>query len=255
MTGSGTSASPLQAAGLSIVTSGTPASGDSFLIQPTAAATAGFSVLLSNPAQVAAASLIQGTAGAANAGGATVSAASVTDPATYVPDTYTVTFGAGNSYAVTNGAGTQVASGTYAAGTPITFPGAQLTLSGSPVAGDTFTIAANNAANTGDNSNILAMTDALSAAALNGNTTSVAGAANSLVSQIGVVTQQAQNNATAQQTVNQSATTALNTASGVNLDQEAATMLRYQQAYQAMAQVIQASGQMFTSLITAISNG
>jgi flagellar hook-associated protein 1 len=255
MTGSGTSASPLQAAGLSIVTSGSPASGDSFLIQPTAAATAGFSVLLTSPAQVAAASLIQGAAGAANTGGATVSTASVTDPTTYVPDTYTVSFGAGGTYAVTNGAGTQVAAGTYAAGTPITFPGAQLSLSGSPAAGDTFTIAANNPANTGDNSNILAMTDALSAAALNGNTTSVAGAANSLVSQIGVVTQQAQNNATAQQTVNQSATTALNNSSGVNLDQEAATMLRYQQAYQAMAQVIQASGQMFTSLITAISNG
>jgi flagellar hook-associated protein 1 FlgK len=255
MTGSGTSASPLQAAGLSIVTSGAPASGDSYLIQPTAAATAGFSVLLTSPAQIAAASLIQGTAGAANTGGATVSAASVTDPATYAPDTYTVTFGAGNAYAVTNGAGTQVATGTYAPGTPITFPGAQLTLSGSPAAGDTFTIAANNPANTGDNSNILAMTDALSAAALNGKTTSVAGAANSLVSQIGVMTQQAQNNATAQQTVNQSATTALNNSSGVNLDQEAASMLRFQQAYQAMAQVIQASGQMFTSLITAIANG
>jgi flagellar hook-associated protein 1 len=255
MTGSGTGASPLQAAGLSIVTSGAPASGDSYLIQPTAAATAGFSVLLTNPAQIAAASLIQGTAAAANTGGATVSAASVTDPTTYVPGTYTVTFGAGNAYAVTNGAGTQVATGTYAAGTPISFPGAQLTLSGSPAVGDTFTIAANNPANTGDNSNILAMTDALSAAALNGNTTSVAGAANSLVSQIGVMTQQAQNNATAQQTVNQSATTALNNSSGVNLDQEAATMLRFQQAYQAMAQVIQASNQLFTSLITAVAHG
>ena len=58
---------------------------------------------------------------------------------------------------------------------------------------------------------------------LNGGTTSVTGAANSLVSQIGVITQQAQNNATAQQTVNQNATTALNNLSGVNLDQEAAT--------------------------------
>src|SRR5262249_31276160 len=83
-------------------------------------------------------------------------------------------------------------------------------------------------------------------------TTSVSGAANSLVSQVGVITQQAQNNATTQQTVNQNATTALNNVSGVNLDQEAAKMLQYQQAYQAMAQVIQASGQMFTSLINAI---
>ena len=252
MTGSGTNASPFQAAGLSIVTSGTPASGDSFLIQPTAAAAAGFSVALTNPAQVAAASLVQGTTGSTNTGGATVSSASVTNPSAWVSDTYTVAFAAGGSYTVKNSGGTQVASGTYTGGTPISFEGAQLTLSGSPASGDTFTLGPNNPANTGDNSNLLAMAGALSAAALNGSTTSVTGAANSLVSQIGVVTQQAQNSATAQQTVNQQATTALNNASGVNLDKEAATMLQYQQAYQAMAQVIQASNQMFNSLITAI---
>jgi len=253
MTGSGSSASPFQAAGLSIVTSGTPTSGDSFLIQPTAAAAAGFSVALTSPSQIAAASLVQGTAASTNTGSATVSAARVTDPSTWVSGTYTVTFGAGNSYTVTNGGGTQVASGTYTSGTPIAFQGAQLTLTGSPASGDTFTVGLNNPANTGDNSNLLAMTDALSASALNGGAASVSGAANSLVSQIGVVTQQAQNNATAQQTVNQDATTARNNVSGVNLDQEAANMLRYQQAYQAMAQVITASGQMFTSLINAIN--
>src|SRR5579883_1959925 len=252
MTGSGTAASPFQAAGLSIVTSGAPASGDSFLIQPTAAATAGFAVSLTSPSQIAAASLVQGTAGAANTGGATVSSASITNPSAWVSDTYTLTFGAGNSYRVTNSGGTQVASGTYTSGTPITFQGAELALSGTPAAGDTFTVGPNSPANTGDNSNLLAMADALSASALNGNTTSVTGAANALISQIGVITQQAQNNATAQQTANQQATTALNNASGVNLDKEAANMLQYQQAYQAMAQVIQASQQMFTSLISAI---
>ncbi|HEV2270745.1 MAG TPA: flagellar hook-associated protein FlgK [Steroidobacteraceae bacterium] len=252
MIGNGTSASPFQAAGLSIVTSGTPANGDSFLVQPTAGAAAGFSVALNNPAQIAAASLVQGTAGSANTGGATVTSAAVTNPSSWVSGTYTVTFGAGGSYTVKNGGGTQVASGTYTSGTPISFAGAQLTLSGSPAAGDTFTVGPNNPANTGDNSNILAMASALSASALNGNTASVTGIANSLVSQIGVVTQQAQNNATAQQTVNQNATTALNNVSGVNLDQEAAKMMQYQQAYQAMAQVIQASNQLFNSLITAI---
>jgi flagellar hook-associated protein 1 len=252
MTGSGTAASPFQAAGLSIVTSGSPASGDSFLIQPTAAAAAGFSVSLTSPSQIAAASLVQGTAGAANTGGATVSAASITNPGAWVSDTYTVSIGAGNSYTVTNSGGTQVASGTYTSGTPISFQGAQLSLSGTPAAGDTFVVGPNSPANTGDNSNILAMTGALAASTLNGGTTSVTAAANSLVSQIGVITQQAQNNATAQQTANQNATTALNNSSGVNLDKEAATMLQFQQAYQAMAQVIQASQTMFTSLITAI---
>ena len=252
MSGNGSNATPFQAAGLSIVTSGAPASNDSFLIQPTAAATAGFAVSLTSPAQIAAASLVQGTAGVANTGGAAVSAASVTNSGVWVSDTYTVAFGAGNAYTVKNSGGTQVASGTYTSGTPISFNGAQLTLSGSPANGDTFTVGPNNPANTGDNSNILALSGALQASALNGGTASVTGSANSLISQIGVITQQAQSNATAQQTVKQNATTARNNVSGVNLDQEAAKMLQFQQAYQAMAQVIQASNQMFTSLITAI---
>ena len=255
MSGNGSVATPFQAAGLSVVTSGAAASGDSFLIQPTAAATGGFAVSLTSPAQIAAASLVQGTTGSTNTGGATVSAASVTDPSSWVSDTYTVTFGAGNAYTVKNSGGTQVASGTYTSGTPISFAGAQLSLSGSPANGDIFTVGPNNPANTGDNSNILAMSGALQASALSGGTASVTGSANSLISQIGVITQQAQSSATAQQTANQNATTARNNVSGVNLDQEAAKMLQYQQAYQAMAQVIQASNQMFTSLITAIGNG
>ena len=67
-----------------------------------------------------------------------------------------------------------------------------------------------------------------------------------------MLTQQAQNNASAQQNVNQTATTALSNATGVNLEQQAADVLRYQQAYQAMAQVISISNQMFTSLIQAV---
>jgi flagellar hook-associated protein 1 FlgK len=55
--------------------------------------------------------------------------------------------------------------------------------------------------------------------------------------------------------VNQDAATARSNLSGVNLDAEAAKMLQYQQAYQAMAQVIQASGTMFNSLMTAITYG
>jgi flagellar hook-associated protein 1 FlgK len=259
MTGSGTSGSPFQAAGLSIVTAGTPASGDSFLIQPTAGAASGFAVQLTSPSQIAAASLVQGTAGAANTGTAAVSSASITDPtawnATATGAPYTVAFTGANTYAVTDKAGNPVTTGTFTSGSPITFNGAQLTLTGSPASGDTFTVALNNPANTGDNSNVLAMASALSAAALNGGTASVTGVANSLVSEVGLITQQAQNNATAQQTANQDATTALNNSSGVNLDQQAASMLQYQQAYQAMAQMIQASQQMFTSLITAIGNG
>ncbi len=254
-TGTGTSASPLQGAGLSIAITGTPASGDSFLIRPTAGAAGGFSMQLTSPSQVAAASLVQASAGSANAGTGSVSSAGVTDPTAWTPGTYQVSFTSASSYQVTDSSGATVASGSYTSGTPIAFNGQQLTLTGSPAAGDTFTVSRNDAANTGDNSNLYAMIDALSANTLAGGTTSVSAAANSLVSRIGIVTQQAQNNASTQQTASQQATTALNNASGVNLDQEAANMVRFQQAYQAMAQVITASTQMFTSLMNAIGNG
>ncbi len=257
MTGTGTSADPLEAAGLSIVASGTPAAGDSFLIQPTAAATQGLSLLLTSPTQIASASLVQATAGASNTGTGAISSTGVTDPTAWEAneDTYTISFTSPTQYEVTNSAGTEVANGSYTSGTPITFEGAQVTLTGAPATGDAFTLSSNSAANTGDNSNLLAMISALSASALNGSTTSLSGAANDLVTQVGALTQQAQSNASAQQSVNQSATDALNNADGVNLDQEAALMVQYEQAYQACAQMIAASTTMFDSLMTAMTYG
>ena len=40
--------------------------------------------------------------------------------------------------------------------------------------------------------------------------------------------------------------------SGVNLDEEAADLLRFQQAYQAMAQVVTVADSMFQSLLDAV---
>jgi flagellar hook-associated protein 1 len=256
MTGAGTVASPFQAAGLSIVVGGgAPANGDTYLIQPTEAAPAGLALRLTSPNQIAAASLAQTGAAATNTGSGTISAATITTPANWVPDNYTLSFTTATQYQVTNSAGTVVANGNYTAGQPITFAGAQVTVNGAPASGDSFTVTPSTPANSGDNSNALAMISAFGSGALAGGTTSLSAAANNLVTQVGVVTQQAQATATAQQSVNQDATTALSNLSGVNLDAEAAKMLQYQQAYQAMAQVIQASGTMFTSLMSAITNG
>jgi len=256
MSGAGTAASPFQAAGLSIVVSGSPANGDSYLIQPTEAVPQGLALLLTSPNQIAAASLAQTAASAGNTGSGVISAATITNPSAWVSDTYTLSFTSPTQYQITDSAGNVVVPPTaYTAGQPISFEGAQVTVTGAPAAGDSFTITPSTASNSGDNSNVLAMISALSANTLAGGTTSLTGAANNLVAQVGVTTQQAQNNASAQQSVNQDATTALSNVSGVNLDAEAAKMLQYQQAYQAMAQVIQASGTMFTSLMTAITDG
>jgi flagellar hook-associated protein 1 FlgK len=254
MSGAGTVASPFTADGLSIVVSGTANSGDSYLIQPTADAPAGLSVLLTSPSQIASSAALQTTAASTNSGTGTISSATVKNSAsTNLLDSVSIAFTSPTNYTITDTTtGASLGSGTYTAGQPITGNGWQVAISGAPAAGDSFTVSSNSG-NTGDNTNLLAMISAMSSNSLNGGTTSLSGAANALVSQVGVLTQQAQNNSSAQQSVFQSATDSLNQVSGVNLDAEAAKMVAYQQAYQACAEVIQTSNQMFNSLITAIN--
>jgi flagellar hook-associated protein 1 len=251
MTGAGTTASPFTAAGLSIVVNGAPASGDSFLVQPTAAAAGGFNVLLTSASQIATGAAVQANAATTNTGTGTIAAATVTDPTNAALQTATgIVFSSPTQYQI-NGAGPAY---TYTPGAAIALNGWTTSISGAPAAGDTFTVSS-NAGNTGDNSNLFAMIDGLSAKSLNGGTSSLIATANTLVSQVGAQTQQAQSNAQAQQAVNTTATAAVNSVSGVNLDEEAANMVKYQQAYQACAQMIQASDQMFNSLISALANG
>jgi flagellar hook-associated protein 1 FlgK len=251
MGGDGSAGNPFTAAGLSIVVSGTAGPGDSFLVQPTTQAAAGFSVLLNTPSQIAAATAVQTNAASTNTGTGTIAAPTVTDPTNAALLTATsIVFSSPTQYQI-NGTGTTF---TYTPGAAISANGWTTSISGTPAAGDTFTVSS-NAGNAGDNSNLFAIIDGLNAKSLNGGTTSLIGAANTLVAQVGAQTQQAQANAQAQQAVNTSATNAVNAVSGVNLDEEAANMVKFQQAYQACAQMIQTSGLMFTSLMTAITDG
>jgi flagellar hook-associated protein 1 FlgK len=252
MTGSGTGVDPFVAAGVSIVVAGAPNAGDNYVIQPTADAVSGMSVLLSNPSQIAAASLGASSAAAGNTGSASISIPTVTDPTNWTNGTFTISFTDPTDYQVTDGGGNVVASGAYSSGSPISFNGEKVSISGIPATGDSFTVGPASAGNTGDNTNVLAMIAVMGSKVMSGGTASLNDTANNLVSATGVLTQQAQANASAQQTVNQAATDARNNLSGVNLDEEAAKMLQFQQAYQACAQMIQASNTIFQSLISAI---
>ena len=176
----------------------------------------------------------------------------VTDPTSWTNGTFTISFTDPTDYQVTDGSGNVVATAAYSSGSPISFNGETVSVSGIPATGDSFTVGPSSSANTGDNTNVLAMIAAMSSKIMSGGTASLGDTANNLVSATGVLTQQAQANASAQQTVNQAATDARNNLSGVNLDEEAAKMLQFQQAYQACAQMIQASNTIFQSLISAI---
>ncbi|MGH8294098.1 MAG: flagellar hook-associated protein FlgL [Steroidobacteraceae bacterium] len=83
-------------------------------------------------------------AGAANAGSASIGPGTVTNPAQWVPDTYTITFADATDYTVTDDkTSSTVTTGTYDAttGGTISFNGIQVTLSGNTAANDTFTVA------------------------------------------------------------------------------------------------------------------
>ncbi len=80
--------------------------------------------------------------GSANTGNASIDPGSVTDPAAWVPDSYTIAFTSPSQYQVTNGAGAVVSSGSYVSGQAVSFNGAQVSISGTPAAGDQFGVAA-----------------------------------------------------------------------------------------------------------------
>jgi flagellar hook-associated protein 3 FlgL len=88
-------------------------------------------------------------AGAANTGTASIGPGTATDPAAWAANTktdpgpYTITFTDPTDYTVADGSGTPVTSGKYdsTTGGTVSFYGIQVTLSGNPASGDTFTIA------------------------------------------------------------------------------------------------------------------
>jgi flagellar hook-associated protein 1 FlgK len=250
MGGNGTAASPFTADGLSIVINGAPQAGDRMLIQPTRTAVAGMSVVLSQPEKVAAAAPLLTSAASANTGSASIDAGVLADPAAWVRGDYTLSFTNATTWQVTDAANAVVATGAYSAGSPIVFNGVQVVVSGAPAAGDSFQVK-DNASGSGDNRNALQIASLLSRPVLNGGTVSLGDNVGRLVSNIGVQTSQAQSGRDAQQIVMNDANSAVSSVSGVNLDEEAANLMRFQQAYQAAAKVIGVANTLFQSLLDA----
>jgi len=109
--------------------------------------------------------------------------------------------------------------------------------------------AAATAQSPGDNSNILKMLDLQTAKVLDGGNQSLQSAYAQTVSRIGSKTHELDVTSTSAQQILTQAQRAVQDVSGVNLDEEAANLLRYQQAYQAAGKVMQIAKQMFDSLL------
>ncbi len=230
-----------------------PALNDSFLIRPVRGGARDIGVALSDVRGIAAAGPLRTTASNGNAGTGKISAGEVTST-TGLPlaGGITVTFDAANNQLVLTGAET----GTFAydpttqsagASFSLAAGGFRFSISGVPVDGDQFVVA-RNAAGVSDNRNALALGQ-LQTRNLVGGSASYQSGYSQTVSQVGNKTRQVQVALTAQENLVKQAQDAQQSLSGVNLDEEAANLMRYQQAYQAAGKVIELAGKLFDEIL------
>jgi len=232
--------------GLAIsLTNTPPADGDTFMIQPLRGASRSLALAITQPSEIAAAAPIVGSAASSNTGSLTIDDLSALAPrAANLSNAATITFGAGNTYSITSGAVTQ--TGTYTAGLPISFDNRwSITLHGAPQAGDVINIGANTGGS-GDNRNLLKLTQLQNAAAIEG--ASLSAGFSTLVARVGGDVQGAQLDDAAQRSILESALASESSVSGVNLDEEASRLIQYQQQYQAAAKLIAIAKSMFDEL-------
>jgi len=246
-TGTGTVADPFVFEGMSVTVSAGAATGDQFTIHPTTDVIQGFSVAITDPGRIAAAAPIRGSAATTNGGTGKITAGEVLDASdAQLLNTVNIVFTSATTYSV-NG-GPDVA---YSAGGNVDVNGWRVQISGQPAVGDTFTVR-NNAGAVGDNRNAFALADAMRAGVLENGTVSVTSAVERMTGNLGLQTRAAQMSRDAESAVHASDIASRDAVSGVNLDEEAANLMRYQQAYAAAAQIISVSGQMFDTLINAV---
>lgn len=249
--------------------SGTPAAGDSFLIQPTRNGARDIALIISDPVKVAAAAPVRSNATLTNTGNGKISPGVVIDttnpafattPKTLTPpilakftsptqyDLYDNTNPA-SPVLLENNIPYDPVKGSEIFPTPGGLDyGYRVKLNNAPLKDDTFTIDYNSKG-VSDNRNALLLGALQSKNTLAGRTTSYQGAFSQLVSQVGNKAREVQVNGNAQDALLAQARQSQQGLSGVNLDEEASNLIRYQQAYQAAGKMMQVSDTLFQTLL------
>ena len=239
--------------------SGSPAPGDGFIIRPTAGAAQQMRRVAADGASLALASPVRAAAAADNLGAAGIGAVAVggltgIPLANAVNLTYDESVG---GFLVGTPPGGILAydpvadSGSTLALTVPGFGEMRFVVTGTPENGDLLTIES-NLLGTGDNKNALALAGLQESPLLLRGTASLAQAYELTVGEIASRTRSLSLSADTQERLLQRAQESREALSGVNLDEEAADLLRYQQAYEASARVIAASNELFRTLLNAL---
>lgn len=250
-------ATGVQVDGVTIqLTGGAAASGDRFLLQPVATAAQSMKSVLASTKGIAAASPFTGSVGVDNKGTATVDSLTAVSPsyngALSADITFTSAAGA-YSWSLSDGS---TGTGTWTAGAPISLNGFELNLSGVPANGDTISVVP-TVSTSSNNGNALGFaklgtTGIVSQNGAGGGTAngiSITDAYASALASIGVRVQGGKTAATLSAAVSTQAETARANQAGVNLDEEAARLIQYQQSYQAAAKILQVAQAIFDTML------
>ena len=240
------------------VASPAPAARDRFLLQASSPATRSIALAINDPKGIAAASPVMAAVAAGNAGTLSVTSLTAVSTALNPNLTATITFtdSLGNySYSLvdtTSALPTVSGTGTYVAGQPISLNGFELRLSGAPKTGDSAAVS-KTMVPAGDNGNANALLG-LRDAAIVGQRGTVPGATvtdayASAIGAVGVRVQSAGFAADLSAAIASDAKTQASQTSGVNLDEEAARLIQFQQSYQAAAKMLQVAQTVFDTLL------
>ncbi|AOW12250.1 hypothetical protein LPB72_14920 [Hydrogenophaga crassostreae] len=251
---------PAELDGLSFeLDSGAGAVGDSYFVRPFASAARDMQVAIGSPTQLAVASPVMVTPGSTNAEGLSIESLYAFEASANLNDPVSISFLADGTFTISGlGPGNPPpdnpglpGSYNYTPGKPLQFNGWSLTLRGSPTAGDSFDItpapAGSNPQNGGNAKAVLALRDL---ATFDG--VSLSEGYGVLLSHLGTEVQSAQFAARYTEQLAGSTESARAGLSGVNLDEEAARLLQFQQAYQASAKFLQVAQGTFDTLLQTV---
>ncbi|MFN3415165.1 MAG: flagellar hook-associated protein FlgK [Caldimonas sp.] len=239
-----------QVAGITLtVPAGTPAEGDRFLVQPVRFAATDLRSALSDPSGIAAASPVVAVVSPANEGTVGVSTLLPKQADPNLGQPLQIVFTSATTFNIV-GPVSGTPSTTLVPGEPIRINGWELTLTGVPQAGDTIEILSTttvSGALASNNGNALALLDLRDEPMVGGET--LANAYASVLADVGIRVQGAKASADMSKAIARDAQAARDNLSGVNLDEEAARLIQFQQAYQAAAKVLQVAQQVFDTIL------